>query len=192
MQPHLNGASRAGRVQCKSLWHNAFLGRGALAQFVLTRHPRWLDPLTHPTGEQNGRRCRRHQNDQGQRGQVRRPSFYRHAGQGATRLGPGQGVRRQQVHRRPRFRRLVDRRLERHPSLRHAADARSRFRAHRPVHRRADADPHVRRGRALRRQRLRPRPALDREARRSLSQVDAASATPPTSVPSPSSSFSTR
>ena len=42
----------------------------------------------------------------------------------------------------------------------------------RPVHRRADADPHVRRGRAFGRQRLRPRPALDREARRGVSEVD--------------------
>ena len=120
----------------------------------------------------NGRRRRRHQDDQGQRGQVRRPAFYGHARQGAARDRSGESVRRQQIQRRSRFRRVFDRRLERHPGVRHAADAGPRFRQPRPVHRRAHAHPHVRRRRAFGRQRLRPRPALDRQARRGVSEVE--------------------
>ena len=44
-------------------------------------------------------------------------------------------VRQGQVRAGPRVRRLVDRRLEGHPGVRHAADARSGQRAHRSVHR---------------------------------------------------------
>ena len=91
----------------------------------------------------------------------------------------------------PCLRRLVDRRLEGHRSLRHAADAGPEHRQHRPVLRRADADPHLRRARAGRRQALRARPALAGQARRGLPQGLAASATPPSSAPSPSSSSST-
>ena len=94
-------------------------------------------------------RSRRVQDDQGKRGQVRRPSLYRHQGQGAARLGSGEGVRRRQVHGRPCVRRLVDRRLEGHRGLRHAAHAGSGFGAHGPVLRRADARAHLRRDRAL-------------------------------------------
>ncbi len=78
------------------------------------------------------------------------------------------GLRRGQVHRRPRLRRLVDRRLEGHRGLGHAAHARPEHRQHRPVLRGADADPHLRRGRAGRRQALRARSALARQARRGL------------------------
>ena len=73
--------------------------------------------------------------------------------------------------RRPRLRRLVDRRLEGHPGLRHAADAGSRRRAHGPVHRRAGAQHQLRRDRTDRRQALRPLPALHREARRGVPEV---------------------
>ena len=53
---------------------------------------------------------------------------------------PGEVLRRMdKFENGPRVRRLVDRRLEGHPGLRHAADARPGDRAHRPVHRRADA-----------------------------------------------------
>ena len=85
---------------------------------------------------------------------------------------PVEGVRRRQVRGRPRVRRLVDRRLEGHPGLRHAADAGSRHREHRSVHGRDDAAHHLRRDRAVRRQGLRARPALARQARRGVSQVD--------------------
>jgi glutamine synthetase len=60
---------------------------------------------------------------------------------------PVSALRRRQVQRRPRLRRLVDRRLEGHRSVRHAADARPEHRQHRPVLRRADADPDLRRAR---------------------------------------------
>ena len=73
---------------------------------------------------------------------------------------------------RPRVRRLVDRRLEGHRGVRHAADARSGHRQHRSVHGRDDAAHHLRRGRAVRRQGLRARSALARQARRGVSQVD--------------------
>ena len=104
---------------------------------------------------------------------------------------PVSALRRRQVHRRPCVRRLVDRRLEGHRSVRHAADARPDHRQHRPVLRRAHADPHLRRARARRRQALRARPALAGQARRGLPQGVAASATRRTSAPSPSSSSST-
>ena len=68
----------------------------------------------------------------------------------------------------PCFRRLVDRRLEGHRSLRHAADAGPEHRQHRSVLRRDHAVPVLRRARAGRRQGLRPRPAFDRQARRGL------------------------
>ena len=80
-------------------------------------------------------------------------------------------LRRRQVHVRPRLRRLLDRRLEGHRGLGHAADARPEHRQHRPVLRRADADPHLRRDRAGRRQALRARSALARQARRGLPEV---------------------
>ena len=44
-------------------------------------------------------------------------------------------------------------------------------RAHRPVHRRDRRSTHLRRDRAVRRQGLRPRPALARQARRGLPEV---------------------
>ena len=67
------------------------------------------------------------------RGQVRRLSLHRHPRQGAARHGAGHGVRRGQVRARPRVRRLVDRRLEGHRGLGHAADAGSGHRQHRSV-----------------------------------------------------------
>ena len=77
-----------------------------------------------------------------------------------------------QVRVGPRVRRLVDRRLEGHPGLRHAADAGPGHREHRSVHGRDDAAHHLRRDRAVGRQGLRARSALARQARRGLSQVD--------------------
>ena len=81
---------------------------------------------------------------------------------------PISALRRRQVHRRPCLRRLVDRRLEGHRGVRHAAHAGPEHRQHRPVLRRADADPDLRRRRAGRRQALRARSALARQARRGL------------------------
>ena len=68
----------------------------------------------------------------------------------------------------PCLRRLVDRRLEGHRGLGHAAHARPEHRQRRPLLRRADAAPDLRRGRAQRRQALRARPALAGQARRGL------------------------
>ena len=56
--------------------------------------------------------------------------------QGAARHRAAQGVRRGNVRGRQRVRRLVDRRLEGHRGLRHAADAGPGTAVHRPVHRR--------------------------------------------------------
>ena len=114
---------------------------------------------------------RRTEDDQGQGGEVRRPPVHRHQGQGAARLGAVEDVRRGQVRGRPCVRRLVDRRLEGHPGLRHAADAGPGHRGARPVRRRDDDEHHLRRDRAVGRQGLRARPALAREARRGLPQV---------------------
>ena len=128
-----------------------------------------FDRFTQETLHGNTRR--RTQNDQGQGGQVRRPALHGHARQGAARHRAEQAVHQRQVRVRPRVRRLVDRRMEGHPGLGHAADARSRDRAHRPVHGRDDAAHHVRRDRAVRRQGLRARSALARQARRGVSEV---------------------
>ncbi len=128
---------------------------------------------------------------QGERGQVRRPALHRHQGQGAARHGSGEGVRREQVQGRACVRRLLDRRVEGHPGLGHAADAGCGLRADGSVLRRAHARDHVRRAsspptaRATSATRARspgaPRPTSSR----------AAWATRRTSARSPSSSSST-
>ncbi len=79
-----------------------------------------------------------------------------------------------QVRVRPRVRRLVDRGMERHPGLGHAADARRQHGLHRSVHGRDDAQHQLRRGRAVGRQGLRARSALARPSRGGLSQVHGA------------------
>ncbi len=108
---------------------------------------------------------------QEQGSQVRRLPLHRYPWQGTARRRAGFRLRHGQVRGRPRLRRLLDRRLEGHSGLRHAVDARSRHRLHRSLHGRNHAGPVLRRGRAGRRQGLRPRPALDRQARRGLSEV---------------------
>jgi molybdopterin-biosynthesis enzyme MoeA-like protein len=120
-----------------------------------------LTPLMEHIESDGQDRRRRDEDGEGKRSQVRRLPFHRHPRQGAARDRARVAFRRRQVqHVGPRLRRLVHRRLEGHRSLRHAADARSEHRQHRPVLRRADADPDLRRGRARRRQALRARPAL--------------------------------
>jgi hypothetical protein len=59
----------------------------------------------------------------GQRSQVRRLPLHRYARQGAARDGAGQPLSTRTSSQRARVRRLVDRRLEGHRGLRHAADA---------------------------------------------------------------------
>ena len=92
----------------------------------------------------------------------------------------------------PRIRRIVDRRVEGHRGLRHAADARSGQRVHRSVHGRDDAatspatSSSLPTARATSGTRARSRSARSRISNRP------ASATSPTSVRSPSSSSSTR
>ena len=119
-------------------------------------------------------RRRRAQDDQGQGGQVRRPSLHRYPRQGAARFRSGEGVQRRQVRIGPRVRRFVDRGVEGHSSVRHAADAGPRYGEHRSFHGRDDAAPHLRRDRARGRKGIRTRSALAREARRGLPQVDRA------------------
>ena len=99
--------------------------------------------------------------------------------------------RRRCLPRRHHVRRLLDRRLEGDQRVRHDPDAGSRDRGHRSVRRQAAADPVLRHHRALDRPALRARPALHRQEGRGLRRRPAASATPRSSVPRPSSSCST-
>src|ERR1700680_3655143 len=62
----------------------------------------------HQSGEINGS-WRRVQDNQGKRGQIRRPSLYRYQGQGTARHGSRESVRRGQVQGRTLLRRIVDR-----------------------------------------------------------------------------------
>ncbi len=121
-----------------------------------------------PDGSQERRR--RDEDGEGERGQVRRLPLHRHPRQGAARHRARVPFRRGQVQLGPCLRRLLGGRLEGHRGVRHAADAGPRNRQHRPLLRRDHADPLVRRARARRRQGLRPRPALDRQACRGLPQ----------------------
>ena len=68
-------------------------------------------------------------------------------------------------------RRFLHRWLERHRSLRHDPDAGRQHCRSRPVHRRADPDPGLRRHRAFDHARLRPRPTCDRQACRGIPEV---------------------
>ena len=136
-------------------------------------------------------RRRRDEDGEGKRSQVRRLPLHRHPRQRTARHRAGIRLRRRQVHRRPRLRRLVDRRLEGHRGVRHAADAGPEHRQHRPVLRRADADPDLRRARAGRRQALRARPAFAGQARRGLHEGLGPRRRRPSSARSPSSSSST-
>ena len=110
----------------------------------------------HPPGEPDGSqdRRRRHEDGEGKRSQVRRLPFYRYPRQRTARHRARFAFRRRQVQRRPCVRRLVDRRLEGHRSIRHAADAGPEYGQHRPVLRRNHAVPVVRRAGAGRRQGL--------------------------------------
>ena len=131
---------------------------------------RFARPLHQETLHGNTRR--RAEDDQGQRGQVRRPPLHGYPRQGAARhRARARSSTQRQVRVGPCVRRLVDRRLEGHPGLRHAADAGSRDREHRSVHGRDDAAHHVRRDRAVGRQGLRARSALARQARRGVPEV---------------------
>ncbi len=127
---------------------------------ILGRHPS-TRRKSHGSG-----RCL--QDDQGKRGQVRGSALHRHEGQGTARLGAGEGLRRGQVQGRACIRRILDRRLEGHRGLGHAAHAGRRVRAHGPVHGRADPEHFLRRARAVYRQGLRARPALHCQEGRSL------------------------
>ena len=84
----------------------------------------------------------------GKRSQVRRLPFHRHPRQEQHVVRAGFPLRRRQVHVGSRLRRLLDRRLEGHRGVGHAADAGSEHRQHRPVLRRADPDPDLRRHRS--------------------------------------------
>src|SRR6476620_7636737 len=61
--------------------------------------------------------------DQGKGSQVHRPSLHRYAGQGTARVGAVESLQQRQIRVRSCVRRLVYRRMERHPGLGHAADA---------------------------------------------------------------------
>src|SRR5688572_22645978 len=127
-------------VACFLLFH------GLDRAFSAARSP--FQGTNHTTGEINGS-SRRLQDNQGKRGQVRGPALYRHQGERAARDGARESVRRRQVQGWTRVRRIVDRWVEGHRSLRHVAHAGFGFGAHGPVLRRADARPLVRRARAL-------------------------------------------
>ena len=99
--------------------------------------------------------------------------------------------RRGQADRRLHVRRQLDRRLEGDQRKRHDPEARPRRGLCRPVQRDPDAGPVLQRRRTVDRRALRPRPALDRDPRRGLSQGRPASATPSSSAPKPNSSCST-
>src|SRR5574340_103904 len=139
---------------------------------MLKRRDRFSRARINSLGEISHDAARRFEVDQGEGGQVRRPSLHRHPGQGAARRCAVQGVRRRPVRNRPCLRRFLDRRLEGHPGIGHAAHARCGVRLYRSFHGRNHAGAHLRRGGAVRRQGLRPRSALAGAARRGIPEVD--------------------
>ncbi len=109
--------------------------------------------------------------DPGTRGRVRRLPLRRHARRASPRHLPGPRDRRVDVRGRQDVRRLLDHRLEGHQRVGHGAAARSGYRPPRSVQRARAADPALRRAGAAHDAGLRPRPALDRQARRGVPEI---------------------